>query len=512
MNDGDSLVPAVGGFGPGFPVSFAYNGVFWLAMGRENSTAEAARFMLNSTNASVWQPHPCNLVLDEFGPGASVAFVNNKWFAVQGGGLFSSLNGRFWTRHSTLPLFSTSATTYPGAGGPVAFAISPFEEYWGTGGVASNGTLPPPVFVYSINGVDWDAQAPYIPFSLPFKARFQQVFSMTYGAGMFVILGWAEGSNAQVVENTILAATDPSTLTGLGKVFFLDNRTGNFARVGRAVIYSERESLFVFCGATGNQGGTSMAWSVNPLTFGVTRGTSGNAIGMFDNVCLHVATRTDLFSTLSGAASGTLDSTRVVPRAFSITVDGSLNVVTGDLKCGGQLTVSASGLLNSSGSLYFAGTTRIVQGATLTAGIAAIAYPLLSVLEIDVRSFTNGSSSVIIPLFNYTFAVGGFARVRSINSVDSCSVFGTPVITYSSSFASALISVDSSACSGTTEGNALSSGAIVGIAIGAGVVGIALVIGIVLVTKALISRYTSTIRSDLKMEDMRNLKAAQSTF
>jgi hypothetical protein len=149
-----------------------------------------------------------------------------------------------------------------------------------------------------------------------------------------------------------------------------------------------------------------------------------------------------------------------------------------------------------------------VQGAAVVTAVAAVTFPNSSVLEVVVSSKPNGT--LVIPLFNFSFYVGGFASARSVNMFDSCSTLGSPVISYSSSSASALISVDSSACSPQT--NQLSTGAIVGIAIGAAVGGIAVAVAIVLITKAVLSRHDSSVNAALKMDDMSQLKAAQTRF
>ncbi len=354
--------------------------------------------------------------------------------------------------------------------------------------------------MYSNNGLQWQAQAPYIPFSEPKQGGGQEVFSMAYGAGTFVILGHAEKASATL--NTVLAATNPISLTGLGKDFFVHNTTS--VKNGRKVIYSERLSLFVLCGAAGNQGGTSLVWSVNPIAKDLTPGSNGNSIGMFDHLCMDVAMRSDIEAPLNGAATGQVMSTAVISRAESLSVNSTLSVMDGDLKSGGQLTVAASGAVNCSGSVYFSGTTRIVQGAVVTAGIAAVAFPFTSVLEIDVRFLNNSSNVVVVPLFSYQFAVGNFSTIRSINNADSCSVLGPATISYGPSTASALVTVNSESCGGSN--GSLSTEAIIGIVVGSVVGGVALAIAIVVVSKALIAHHTATMKSELKMEDMQNLK------
>ncbi len=505
LDDGDNLTVAVGGFGPAYPTSFAFNGQFWLGMGRTNVTNGSPRFLINSTNATVWLPHPTtNLELDKRGQADTLQVVNGKWFAAQGSGLFVSIDALSWSRID-VPLFSTSpaGVPFPGDGGPIAFAISPFEEFWGAGGLSFNGSVPEvPVFVYSnTGGTNWTRQAPYIPFTPPFVGD-QEVRSIAYGAGTFVILG--VGERSRFVENTILAATNPASLTGLGKSFFLFNQSGPFARGGQKVIYSERFSLFVLCGALGDQGGTTMAWSVNPLSFDVTAGTNGDLLGMFNYSCYDVATRTDPLLNLTGTSSGGLSSSVVVPVTSSLNLSGSVSISNGDFKSGGNLTLAANSALNVSGSIYFSGVTEIVQGTLVSARVAAVAFPFTSVLEIQVRSFSR-SSVTSIPLFNYSFFAGNFSSVRLVNMVDQCSVLGVSSIAYGSSSASALINIDSSACSSS----GLAAGAIAGIVVGTVVGGIVIAVGVVLLTKHLTAQRTSRMRSNLKMNQFQSMKDAQ---
>ena len=86
-----------------------------------------------------------------------------------------------------------------------------------------------------------------------------------------------------------------------------------------------------------------------------------------------------------------------------------------------------------------------------------------------------------------------------MNLFDTCTKLGPPVVQYGPSSAYALISVDSSAC-GT-----LSTGAIVGIAIGAAVGGVAVVVGIVLLIKYLTSRQDASANSMLRQQQMKEM-------
>ncbi len=73
--------------------------------------------------------------------------------------------------------------------------------------------------------------------------------------------------------------------------------------------------------------------------------------------------------------------------------------------------------------------TRIVAGANISARTAAVAFPLVSVLEVELTSApSSGSSSINVPLFSFDFAVGSFLSTRAVNSFDACTQLGTPVV------------------------------------------------------------------------------------
>lgn len=512
VDDGDSFISTVGTTGPGYPSSVVFGGMFWLAFCRSNSSGRFSDgYFLRSSDAVTWIPHMTNLNLSDNNGARSLAFVNNKWFAAYGEGLFSSLDGVVWTKYDSLPLFDAPF----GGGGPSAFAISPFEEYWGVGGTSFNGSARP-CFVYSNDGNVWNTQAAYVPFSVPYTGD-QFVRGIAYGAGQFLIIGAAEfntGVTPNNYLNTVLTAVDPSSLTGLGKTFFYDS-TPNYAvpRNGRAVIYSERLGLFVLCGAAGNQGGTSMAWSVNPNQGDLRTGTNGNSPGMFTWGCVSVVARDDRFSKISGTASGTVFSTKVVLRNESLAVSQRFSVSNGDLKSGGALTLSFSAQVNTSGSVYFSGTTRILQGSSTVAGLAAVVFPNTSILEVAPAPPSNGTSTIMFPLFNFSFLIGNFSVLRSVNLFDSCTKLGTPSLSYSSSSLSVLISVDSSSCAtAVSPQQGLSREAIIGIAVGATIGGLALAVGIALLTKAIIKSRDATLNKQIKESQLRDLRVAQATM
>jgi hypothetical protein len=78
---------------------------------------------------------------------------------------------------------------------------------------------------------------------------------------------------------------------------------------------------------------------------------------------------------------------RVVPRGAVLRVPSVYSVNNGDLKSGGTTTFERSAVFNSSGSIYFSGTTRIVAGASIVLRTAAVIFPNSSVLEVKQSKF-----------------------------------------------------------------------------------------------------------------------------
>jgi hypothetical protein len=133
-----------------------------------------------------------------------------------------------WRKIVTPSLNSgTDPFSYPYLGNPIAFAISPFEEYYAIGGLTENATNPVPEFAYSNDfGNSWTTPTQSIPFSQPGLGD-QVVHSISFGAGQFVITGGTElrcggncGPAANRTLNTVSTARGPSTFQGLGKAFF----------------------------------------------------------------------------------------------------------------------------------------------------------------------------------------------------------------------------------------------------------------------------------------------------
>lgn len=161
------------------------------------------------------------------------------------------------------------------------------------------------------------------------------------------------------------------------------------------------------------------------------------------------------------------------------------------------------------------GSLTILQNASLVVAVGS---------SLSVTGDVVIGNGAIITLSNVSLA-GSFTVIRAGNSVSLSRQVVVRTIVASPSCQSAIgvssqtqglsviVSVSSfvdSCVQPTSDG--LSTGATIGICVGAVFGGVALVIGIVLVSRALLAHRTSSMRSNLKMHDMRNLKAAQTTF
>jgi hypothetical protein len=182
-----------------------------------------------------------------------------------------------------------------------------------------------------------------------------------------------------------------------------------------------------------------------------------------------------------------------------------------------MIRFSQTSVVNVSGSLYCSGVTRILPGCRVSAGSAVVAFPNSSVLEIEINDVAN-RTSILVPLFSYSLRVGSFLSARSIYSGIDCTVsLGNPVVLYSSSTASALISVTQGLCPTSSNTNTtspgqsssqLSTGAIIGIAVGASVAGVAIAVGMVFLMKYFLNQRDLVENQRLRNKEMTSLKAA----
>ncbi len=120
-----------------------------------------------------------------------------------------------------------------------------------------------------------------------------------------------------------------------------------------------------------------------------------------------------------------------------------------------------------------------------------------SVLEVLLPVPPASGSSLQIPLFGYSFSVGNFSTVRAVVQYDSCSVATQLQVAYGSSSATALVAIDSSNCV-----QPLSTGAIVGIAVGCVIAGAAVAVAIVLVHRAMTAHHTVTANAAISANEI----------
>ncbi len=150
-------------------------------------------------------------------------------------------------------------------------------------------------------------------------------------------------------------------------------------------------------------------------------------------------------------------------------------------------------------------------------------------LLVDLGPIPFNTSSIVVSIANFSRRSGQFssvaivpgARKRSIpvteNGVTCVATLGQPQQSYSSSSLSVTVSV-TNVCAPTnggsninntntaTSSSELSTGAIVGIAIGATVGGVVVALAIVLITKFLVAKYTLTQNAAIGMQSIQNLK------
>jgi hypothetical protein len=190
------------------------------------------------------------------------------------------------------------------------------------------------------------------------------------------------------------------------------------------------------------------------------------------------------------ALCGSLDCILMTTQSYNFT--GELTTVTSSfLATGaidGSLLITNSSIVNSSSPALVSGAILIEDGAVLV-----------------ISANQTGSYSV----FTSGFLAGRFAVIApTCPLVVQDTDYSSSTLTVTLAVGAAICSPDSQPPSTAATGG-LSPGEIVGICVGVAAGAVVLAIGIVLLTRAVIARRTSTMRTNLKKQDMQNLKAAQ---
>lgn len=507
-NNGQSFVAASGADGPLFPRALAFSGSLWLALLRAPG-AVSQMFLYNSSDASSWANHSqANLPMEDLQQSVDLKYVSAKrlWYAMTGRGVFQSSDTFNWTFvNTTFDSLTQTLVPFPTPNGaPVGLAVSPFGEYWMAIGPYAEGFNGNFVFSNTGASFEWFPQQELKLFgSIDDNS---QARGIAYGGGQFVVVGFAENRTYANVSsaNTIFVATNTSLVVGMGNAWFdyaLDPRN----RLANSVKYSEIQSRFVLCGAFGDAN-SSIIYSFQALQNDFKRTDAP-----FTRDCRAIATREDIPDfQVGGSFSGSFGRTRII--SVPVTVD-SVTIDHGDLKVESFIRFPSTSNLNVSGSLYLSNLTRIALGSQVYAQAAIVAFPDSSVLEVEIASVPENATSLLVPLFNYSFRVGSFRSIRAIYSGNDCSVvLGVPEISYGSSSASALVSVGQVSCTpmpGFPESSSLSTGAIVGIAIGAACIGVIAVVGLIFLMKHLLHRRDFHVNQQLKEREMANLRAVR---
>ncbi len=473
--------------GRSFPVSFALGDTFWLAAVNPNIGVGDKVVFWSSTNGTHWVNHTMDVGFPvvSTSSGIQVLYVNRAWYFVVSFGILRSFDGK-----TSFQVIAAFPGVFKGDN-ILDLDISPFGEYWMAVGAKNASAGNTVDFVYSFGGVNWvDVFSP-----VTVGAPVAVLKDVCYGAGQFVMVGGVEntGTLSSFYNHSILVAKNPLDVKGMGTKWFADVN-GN-PHTGRKTVYSETQSLFGLCGAFGFSG-SSIITSFNPYNndFQPTNGA-------MDILCKDICTRTrpNGVYTSSSATLADVNGTQINDASATLFVQKA-RVSFGDLKSKGRLVFGNSSELIVEGSLYLSGLMQLASNVSISTDVAVVMLPG-SVLEVQLSSPPIvGASVVQIPLFSFNFSVGSFSATRAVVQYDSCSIAATPIVSYGSSSASVLVSVDASACNMGPVG--LSTEAIVGIAVGVTVAGIVVAVGIGLLTKYLISRHTARANFAISKNEM----------
>lgn len=196
-----------------------------------------------------------------------------------------------------------------------------------------------------------------------------------------------------------------------------------------------------------------------------------NVPGSLDD-CLSVAFRTaSVFVVPSGPFFGVVGPS-FIPENVTASVAGTV-VVNGDLTAAGSLVLSASADLTVQGNFAISSQLNIVQGAIISVngsfGISAMNSSLVVVVPASVTLI----GTVTVPVASFIDSSGSFKSVSATIADASCQITSIQPVTTSSTLSVSL----QVACT-----DALTTGQIVGIAIGATAAAVLLVLCVVLLT------------------------------
>ncbi len=162
--------------------------------------------------------------------------------------------------------------------------------------------------------------------------------------------------------------------------------------------------------------------------------------------------------------------------------------------------------VNSTIGLVVVGNLTLSAGAATVVAIDGVPTTALITATGDAQvhgtmtvSLSNSPDGAVIPILTAVSLRGQFSNISMV-SIDPCSSYSTSDVLYSSSTVSIVIHVVPM-CSGDT----LSTGAIVGIAVGAGVVAIVTVLLIVFVMRRSIARRDALANRNLKNKELDDL-------
>lgn len=175
----------------------------------------------------------------------------------------------------------------------------------------------------------------------------------------------------------------------------------------------------------------------------------------------------------------------------TLSIGGSLNV-----QLGGNLSLTSLARVTVGGAISLNGTLQLQDGAVLSSSSQLVLGA--SSNAVVIQRPAPGVSSVSIPVVSYASINGSFASVSAQTAYsDLCVVSAVP--SYGASSLSVTVTLQPCPSS-------LSPGAIAGIVEGSVIVGVALAIGIILLSRYLIGKYTQKAKASIALKEVQQVQ------
>lgn len=522
-----------------FAISFAQ--VNFVAVG-DDTTSGNLNSIKYSVDGLTWTP-----VVDRIFSvqGASVVYSDfqKKWMAVGQGTTNTmawSSDGISWNGLGTIALTI--------AGNDIAY--SEFQNRW----VAVGQSTSP--IVYSVDGLNWNTATPVI-FDIagngveysPSLNRWVAVgwsvnkiawssdganwnalgnivfsdrgLSVAFGGGKWVITGmtlqtqaWSADGISWTVTPELISNTRQDAAFGQGKWILVGPSPTTFQDSLDALSWISQPSV---SGLTNVYGITFSSylnrWVAVGSSSAVSLDGSSWTVGQvpFSTQGWKVASFFSTQSSITANVNNLVIGTAVVPIGVIIEVSGNLTV-TGNLTISGDWTIGSSATINVNNILSISGSTGLNISSGMSTPLNVNSLEITSGAQLNIKLLTPVAvgASVTYLIANFSQRVGSFvlSGVGLRRRTECLSAYQT----YTSSTLS--VTISNQPCNGillpitTTSGQPASDNTtlIVGVAVGCSVLGVAIAIVVILLTRCKMIKWQTEANQRLKTEHMAGMK------